>query len=937
MLLLLQSLPFLKAAQPDALKPLLANGFTTIDMAAVQTFATKTLVPMIGANVVFLALAMLFLVIFIPCCDAKRAARNPYKLLFNKGTKVLKGFMLLFGLVAVAFAIYGMATVKKDVTDDAFGVITTISNYTTGVTDTVDRLMDTIGGVSGIIDDFQAIIINDLDINGMMANLTAVGVFLDAADPATLRTSITALQTAYDTTFKNRLAALRAAITVFGNDKTAMIASCGTLKAAPADLGVMKTAVDQVQTSLAGVTWTSAVLPSQASMQAVETAVNTVSGSTGAWGVTITSISTAITDMASLQTTATNPFTKLQKTVSNVKLSVTDVQSRIATLNTKVTQLTTDFAGVQPVMQGLLSKLQQVNTTVIALTASMEGAYSNLAAANTNMVTVFNSAPSLTSVTGDLATFSAGMPTIIPLNNLETVLLAGESVLNSAPYTSAGTAYKNWLTGLSGHITALASTPLIDFAAAVTTYAAGGGQTGPNWNALRSGVVGNKYDPFIAALDVIWVPTAGDFASSVFTSTAGTFNTQSASVEAAGAAVTPALLLAADNYAVAAAGQTLPSVTALTTNLDTLVTAFTPFGTPYSTVVNVPKAQLATIQDAVLTQGDAVKGQINGTISGARSGVANLKGQVVGQLSNVEDTYKPLVRQVDGYRYTVSMALYGVSILFVLLLLLCALLNYHFGANFSTLWLLLVSVLYFLLALLIAVLVSVLYLGCGQVEPLLSDLAPPAYAPLVNYYFNGQGDSIKAVLKSASIVDVDGLMGQVTAGQQEVLQGMAGNFTFRAGPLAVIGRVNSTIASVGADVDVLLGKASREQLLPVYSEVKGLVCCMVPDIFASMWTGLTFAGVFAFALIVCAFFFIGKIDHAPRKDCCGCTCHTIGKYEGTVFPDSLPQYNQPFDNPLGPYNAPMPGAGWSDGSEVAAHVVLAAPGGTAAVKKGDYY
>lgn len=67
-------------------------------------------------------------------------------------------------------------------------------------------------------------------------------------------------------------------------------------------------------------------------------------------------------------------------------------------------------------------------------------------------------------------------------------------------------------------------------------------------------------------------------------------------------------------------------------------------------MVNVPKAQLATIQYAVLTQGDAVKGQINGTISGARSGVANLKGQVVRQLSNVEDTYKPLVRQVDGYR-----------------------------------------------------------------------------------------------------------------------------------------------------------------------------------------------------------------------------------------------------------------------------------------------
>jgi hypothetical protein len=67
-------------------------------------------------------------------------------------------------------------------------------------------------------------------------------------------------------------------------------------------------------------------------------------------------------------------------------------------------------------------------------------------------------------------------------------------------------------------------------------------------------------------------------------------------------------------------------------------------------VVNGPKTQLGTIQDAVITQGNAVKSQINGTISGARGSVNNLKGQVVGQLSNVEETYKPVVRQVDGYR-----------------------------------------------------------------------------------------------------------------------------------------------------------------------------------------------------------------------------------------------------------------------------------------------
>jgi hypothetical protein len=47
---MLQTMPFLKAAQPGALKPLLANGFTTIDMTAVQAFAQKTLVPMVRSS-----------------------------------------------------------------------------------------------------------------------------------------------------------------------------------------------------------------------------------------------------------------------------------------------------------------------------------------------------------------------------------------------------------------------------------------------------------------------------------------------------------------------------------------------------------------------------------------------------------------------------------------------------------------------------------------------------------------------------------------------------------------------------------------------------------------------------------------------------------------------------------------------------------------------
>jgi hypothetical protein len=58
--------------------------------------------------------------------------------------------MYLFGLVAVAFAIYGLATVNKNVTDGAFNVLTVISNYVTSVFDILDHLINTIKGTNGM-------------------------------------------------------------------------------------------------------------------------------------------------------------------------------------------------------------------------------------------------------------------------------------------------------------------------------------------------------------------------------------------------------------------------------------------------------------------------------------------------------------------------------------------------------------------------------------------------------------------------------------------------------------------------------------------------------------------------------------------------------------------------------------------------------------------
>lgn len=101
------------------------------------------------------------------------------------------------------------------------------------------------------------------------------------------------------------------------------------------------------------------------------------------------------------------------------------------------------------------------------------------------------------------------------------------------------------------------------------------------------------------------------------------------------------------------------------------------------------------------------------------------------------------------------------------------------------------------------------------------------------------------------------------------------------------------------------------------------------------------AGVFAVALIICTFFYIGKIDHAPRKDCCGCTCHTRSKYAGSVRPDgeALPQFATPGWEQTPGYEAPNGAMAmhvpWIAGPEHGmVNVVVAGPGGMPKTKAG---
>jgi hypothetical protein len=67
--------------------------------------------------------------------------------------------------------------------------------------------------------------------------------------------------------------------------------------------------------------------------------------------------------------------------------------------------------------------------------------------------------------------------------------------------------------------------------------------------------------------------------------------------------------------------------------------------------------------------------------------------------------------------------------------------------------------------------------------------------------------------------------------------------------MAVINRINTTVNAAFTDVDSIITYASYDSLFPVYTAVKGFICCNFADVIGNMWVALTLAGEFLEALL----------------------------------------------------------------------------------------
>ncbi|GBF87337.1 hypothetical protein Rsub_00048 [Raphidocelis subcapitata] len=945
------SLPFLRNHASTTTIVSLVNTATSggdVMIAAVAYLRTN-LVPKIGANVVFFALALFFLVFFLAwrllrwccyvlccrsSCDARRAKHDPFELLFTRRTTVLKVAMFFFALTSVILYIYGMATTSKTVVTEAFDTVASLDTYLRNAVGHINDLTSAVGNVSVVIDDFQAIVANDVNIAGFTTHITVVKTFLTSVvPPATLAASLTALNTKLTTSLSGGLTALGGALTNVGAG-SAMATALTGVGGAQAWAGSTTTALTTLNTAIGSLQAAGGTHPgtSAAAVVAFDTALQAVDpGITAGWATALDAISTAVDTLDGMQGAANNPLTIAGTRLTTVTTLVGQLTTAdIPALSADITTITSQFGTVAPSLTWLAAQLVSVNATVMELTPDMQSAYDSVAAAQTGLASFFNSSPTPAALAADLSTSTASTLALpASTTTLASGLTSQSAALDAAqfdatPPGSDGATLKAWVAAAKAAITGAVA----------------------NYNALKSARDAYFAAPSDATYDAM-ANAATTYSGAAATTTMRNKLAEQATAPCAAANyVAPATAIAAAGAAAASALS--PYVSAAATavggvpSLAGYATSLGAVALPAATVFDAPQAALDGIQASVMTQGDAVKAQVASTLSSFSGATSTLESQLLGNLDNVQVNIKPIAVRMDGYRYQGSMVLYALPIVVILLLLFCALLvHYHFGVNLSTLLLLVLLVLGFLLGAVIAVVLALLGDVCPAVEPVLLSKVPSNMAPLADYYLGGSGASggnVTAVLKDAGLVDVDAVLAQVADGKDQVAATLAA-YTLRAGPTAVLVRLNATVDAATGAVTALLSAANYDQVFPLYESVKGLLCCVLPDSFSGMWTALTIGGILAWFLVLLTFFFIGKLDALPRTDCCGCSCHTHAKYAGRITPGPMPQPGMGGEPgwvgaPLPPAYPDLEGgqtqapaeAGWE--SHVVAEVVVRTPGST---------
>lgn len=276
-------------------------------------------------------------------------------------------------------------------------------------------------------------------------------------------------------------------------------------------------------------------------------------------------------------------------------------------------------------------------------------------------------------------------------------------------------------------------------------------------------------------------------------------------------------------------------------------------------------AQSTDLNGQVTEVLSSVQQQLRDILQTAQGGIDQIENEVVVRIDQFLEDYEPKVQQYNTYRSAAMYVLFALCMTLALCIFIFAGTTWPFLHSLSIFLFLCMMVINFAAVIAYTAGIKIGSDTCQNIEPFLIDqVDDPAASSVLRYYFNGEG-TVYDVAQEVANVDVENIVQTINTTKltvESLVQGVTLSNELQTQVDLALGQADSMLESIDAAIE----KIQAETVMSgPYLEIRGFLCCDTLDTVGDIWLSMILMGVFAFLLILVAFWFVHTFDRLPLE------------------------------------------------------------------------
>jgi hypothetical protein len=259
----------------------------------------------------------------------------------------------------------------------------------------------------------------------------------------------------------------------------------------------------------------------------------------------------------------------------------------------------------------------------------------------------------------------------------------------------------------------------------------------------------------------------------------------------------------------------------------------------------------------------SIRSDVQEIVSSVEPGISNAREQTISRIQEYRGDYEPTVRKYDTYRLAIMYLLFGLILVFGLMILSSSIAIWPAALSLSVTLMLLLMTINFALIVAYTAGLKVGSDTCYHLEPfILGEISDEEAKEILTYYLDGGQGSIEMIVDKTFDINVQEIEDKITQAKTDILseiEGITLSPDLEAEVSIALGHADSIINGINGVIALL----DYEQAFPQYLQARQYVCCTTLNSVGDVWLAMLIAGCFCFFLVLAALVVVRKYDVLP--------------------------------------------------------------------------